>query len=109
MLLLPPCLTVCRSTGTFTGTFGSGKNSLPPNGKRFESGPEAISVSFNRNGQCTKLTVGVLMDPELGNTGGLGGVFGVLFAVGTPLPPFVTRPVPQVRAYPIPDPGLGGC
>jgi hypothetical protein len=59
-----------RSTGTFTGPFGSGKNVLPPNGKSFQSGPECVSVSFNKNGQCTKLTVGVLMDPEVGNTGG---------------------------------------
>ncbi len=84
-----------RSTGTFTGAFGEGRNSLPPNGNKYSSGPEGISVSFNDKGQCVKLTVGVLMDPEVGDTGGLGGVFGVLFAVGSALPPFVTRPLPQ--------------
>lgn len=104
-----------------------------------QGGPECVSVSFNGQGQCVKLTVGVLMDPELGSTGGtwcrsclvmclcvalvlcggvwtcvyrpdrtinhssplplhqtgLGGVFGVLYGVGVPLPPFVTRPLPQ--------------
>lgn len=84
-----------RSQGTFTGAFGEGRNSLPPNGNKYRSGPEGISVTFNSQGQCVKLTVGVLMDPDDGDTGGLGGVFGVLFAVGTPLPPFVTRPLPQ--------------
>lgn len=84
-----------KSQGTFTGAFGEGRNSLPPNGGKYRSGPEGISVTFNAQGQCVKLTVGVLMDPEEGDTGGLGGVFGVLFAVGTPLPPFVTRPFPQ--------------
>ncbi len=84
-----------KSQGTFTGAFGEGRNSLPPNGGKYRSGPEGISVTFNGQGQCVKLTVGVLMDPEEGDTGGLGGVFGVLFAVGTPLPPFVTRPLPQ--------------
>ena len=35
-----------------------------------QGGPECVSVSFNSQGQCAKLTVGVLMDPELGSTGG---------------------------------------
>ncbi len=30
-----------------------------------------------------------------GNTGGLGGVFGILVATGVPLPPLTSRPLPQ--------------
>lgn len=33
--------------------------------------------------------------PPSAHTTGLGGVFGVLYGVGVPLPPFVTRPLPQ--------------
>ena len=43
-------------------------------------------MSFNEQGECTKLTIGVVMDRQLGNTGGLGGLFGILFAIGSPLP-----------------------
>ena len=41
---------------------------------------------FNETGQCTKVTIGVVMDRQLGNTGGLGGLFGILFSIGSPLP-----------------------
>merc|ERR1711988_1859006 len=82
-----------RSSGTFTGTFGEGNNSIQPNGAKFESGVEAISMTFNANGQLDKLTVGVLLDPTEGNTGGLGGVFGILEAVGSGLPGIVTKPL----------------
>merc|ERR1711988_337765 len=82
-----------RSSGTFTGTFGEGKNSIQPNGAKFESGVEAISMTFNANGQLDKLTVGVLLDPTEGNTGGLGGVFGILEGVGNGLPGIATKPL----------------
>ena len=39
-------------------------------------------MCFNDNGECTQLTVGYVMDKTLGNTGGLGGVYGILYAIG---------------------------
>ena len=39
-------------------------------------------MCFNDNGECTQLTVGYVMDKQLGNTGGLGGVYGILYAIG---------------------------
>ena len=41
---------------------------------------------FNSAGEATQLTVGYVMDRQLGNTGGLGGVFGILYAIGYGLP-----------------------
>jgi len=41
-------MSLIRSEGTFTGPFGSGNTVLPPNGKSYKSGPEAISVTFNK-------------------------------------------------------------
>jgi hypothetical protein len=39
-------------------------------------------MCFNDDGECTQLTVGYVMDKQLGNTGGLGGVYGILYAIG---------------------------
>jgi hypothetical protein len=39
----------------------------------------------------------ILSFPALtGNTGGLGGVFGIFYATGIPLPALTTRPLPQI-------------
>ena len=43
-------------------------------------------MRFNERGECTQLTVGYVMDKQLGNTGGLGGVYGILYAIGYGLP-----------------------
>lgn len=48
--------------------------------------PQAYSLAFDREGMVTKFTGGYVMDRERGNSGGLGGLFGVLYAVGRPLP-----------------------
>jgi len=42
-----------------------------------ESPPQATSMTFNELGECTELTGGYIMDKNIGNTGGLGGVFGM--------------------------------
>jgi len=74
-----------RATGTHTGTlnFGAG---LPATGKAVRMPPQAQSMLFNEQGQCYTLTVGYAMDKRIGNTEGLGGVFGIVKAVGKPLP-----------------------
>lgn len=73
-----------RFVGTNTGKFGG---SVPPSGRLVEPPPQACSLTFDpATGLCTRLTVGYSQDRSVGNTGGLGGVFGLLFAIGAPLP-----------------------
>jgi hypothetical protein len=67
-----------------------------------ESPPQAISVTFNKEGKVTKFTIGAVMDRTTGNTGGLGGLFGPLYAIGKGLPfpeaqPF--KPSKRYRAF----------
>mmetsp|Transcript_8112 Transcript_8112/g.20837 ORF Transcript_8112/g.20837 Transcript_8112/m.20837 type:complete len:313 (-) Transcript_8112:1194-2132(-) len=50
-------------------------------------------IRFNTSGKCDDLTVGYVMDRRQGNTGGLGAVFGILNAIGRPLP------FPEARPY----------
>ena len=78
-----------RAVGTHTGVLA---RTLQPTGVRVESPPQACSMVFNEDGKCTKVTIGVVMDRQLGNTGGLGGLFGILYAIGSPLPFPEARP-----------------
>lgn len=76
---------VSRATGTHTGTLNFGWP-RPPTGKVVESPPQAQSMLFNEAGLIYTLTVGYCMDKRIGNTEGLGGVFGLLKGIGQPLP-----------------------
>eukprot|EP00747_Dinoflagellata_sp_TGD_P183684 gnl/TRDRNA2_/TRDRNA2_38747_c0_seq1.p1 gnl/TRDRNA2_/TRDRNA2_38747_c0~~gnl/TRDRNA2_/TRDRNA2_38747_c0_seq1.p1 ORF type:complete len:365 (-),score=58.71 gnl/TRDRNA2_/TRDRNA2_38747_c0_seq1:41-1135(-) len=58
----------------------------PATGKSVESPVQTHSLTFNEKGEVTKLTIGYVMDKETGNTGGLGGVFGLFYAIGLGLP-----------------------
>jgi hypothetical protein len=68
-------------TGTHTGMIP-----IPATGKRIEWPPQAQSVCFHEDGRCYQLTVGYCIDKQLGNTGGLGAVFGLAYAIGFPIP-----------------------
>jgi len=48
--------------------------------------PEAISYIFNEEGKCTCFTGGYQMDRRVGNTKKLGALFGILAAIGAPVP-----------------------
>jgi len=74
-----------RATGTHTGTlqFGAG---VPATGKAVRMPPQAQSMLFDEQGKCYTLTVGYAMDKRIGNTDGLGGVFGIVKAIGKALP-----------------------
>ena len=48
--------------------------------------PQVCSLTYNKNGKVTKYTIGYVVDRTVGNTGGLGGLYGVLYAIGKPLP-----------------------
>ena len=71
------------ATGTHLGTFAG---YLRATGKRFETPPQACSVVVDRDGKIAKYTIGHVMERSIGNTGGLGGVFGPAYAIGKPLP-----------------------
>jgi len=72
-----------RFVGTHTGPFAG---TIQATGIRVTTPPQACSMTFNARGECTQLTVGYVMDKNVGNTGGLGGVFGILYAIGYALP-----------------------
>jgi hypothetical protein len=54
--------------------------------KVVEMPPQILSLTFNEDGKVTKFTGGYVMDKEIGNSGGLGGIFGIKYAVGNPFP-----------------------
>lgn len=85
-----------RTTGTHTGTLAG---RFEATGTRVECPPQALSMTFNEKGQVTKVTVGVVMDRTLGNTGGLGGVFGLFYAIGSPLPFPEAQPWKMSKRY----------
>eukprot|EP00622_Pseudochattonella_farcimen_P002547 FR737492.1.p1 GENE.FR737492.1~~FR737492.1.p1 ORF type:complete len:242 (+),score=26.67 FR737492.1:94-726(+) len=71
-----------KYTGTNTGEiFGQ-----PPTMRSVDSPIQAQSATFNEKGEITKFTIGYVLDKETGNTGGLGGVFGLFYAIGKGLP-----------------------
>merc|ERR1712217_940812 len=74
-----------RTTGTHTGVLKFG-TAYPPTGRAISLPPQAQSMLFKEDGKCYTITVGYCMDKRIGNTDGVGGVFGILKAVGKPLP-----------------------
>lgn len=71
------------ASGTDDGTGFLGNK---PTGKSFMTPPQACSLKFNEEGEAIKYTIGHVMERSLGNTGGLGGIFGPAYAIGKPLP-----------------------
>jgi len=75
---------------------GKGKNTgpLPPfvleeggTGKTIINPPQVCSLTVDHStGLITKYTIGYVVDRNVGNTGGLGGLYGILYALGRPLP-----------------------
>jgi len=82
-----------RAKGTRIGPIGA--KALPANiqSAKFESPPECMSFTFDADGYCTRITAASVLDPLLGNTGLLGGVYGILYATGTPEIVLKTRTV----------------
>lgn len=79
-----------RASGTHTGEAVPGSDAAllfgEVSGKRFTSPPQACSLLFTPEGKVKQFTIGYVMDRCIGNTGGMGGFFGVLHAVGKTLP-----------------------
>jgi len=65
---------------------GAGFLGNKPTGKSFSTPPQACSIKFDMTGLAIKYTIGHVMERSLGNTGGLGGIFGPAYAIGKPLP-----------------------
>jgi hypothetical protein len=84
-----------QAGGTHLGDFLGNK----PTGKRFETPPQACSIKFNREGKVIKYTIGHVMERSIGNTGGLGGIFGPAYAIGKPLPFPEARPWKPSKRY----------
>merc|ERR1712187_407993 len=57
-----------------------------PTGKKYVSPPQACSLRFDPDGKGNQYTIGYVRDKRIGNTGGLGGVFGIAYALGKALP-----------------------
>ena len=62
-------------------------------GKKVVCPPQSVSLTFSKDGKVIKYTGGYVMDKTIGNSGGLGGIFGPLYAIGKGLP------FPEARPY----------
>jgi len=86
-----------RGRGTNTGPLPPFANE--PTGKSLVNPPQACSLTFDERGLVTKYTIGYVTDREVGNTGGLGGLYGIMYAIGKPLPFPEARPWRMSKRY----------
>ncbi len=71
---------------------------LKPVGAGYQGAPQAMSFTFDGDGFCTRITAGAVLDPTIGNGGGLGGPEGLRYARGQASNPLTTRPLPRLLA-----------
>ena len=84
--------------------YGTNTGPLPPfttaaTGRSLVNPPQVCSLTFDDQGLATKYTIGYVVDREVGNTGGLGGLYGVLYAIGKPLPFPEAQPWKMSKRY----------
>ena len=77
-----------RSAYEHLGTLNFGPSKFPATNKRICLPPQCFSMSFNPEGKCYKLTGGYNVDRSVGDTEGLGGMFGIIHALGLMKLPF---------------------
>lgn len=65
---------MARGRGTNTGPLPPFANQ--PTGKALVNPPQACSLTFDESGLVIKYTIGYVTDRAIGNTGGLGGLYG---------------------------------
>lgn len=85
---LEPNRVWCMSRGMYEhlGTLKFGPSEFPATGKKICLPPQCFSMSFDESGRCYKLTGGYCVDRSVGDTKGLGGMFGIINALGGSLP-----------------------
>jgi len=81
----------------------TGKSTLAgePTGTKVVATPQTCSLTYDSEGMVTKFTIGYPMDRSVGNTGGLGGLYGLLYAVGRGLPFPEAQPFKPTLRYSI--------
>jgi hypothetical protein len=62
----------------------------------YKGAPQAMSFTFDDDGFCTRITSCAVIDPTIGNGGGLAGIEGYKYAKGEASPAVNTRPLPRV-------------
>jgi len=77
-------LFTARPMGTNLGALGAWISE--PTGKSYEGPPEACSLKFLRDGKIVEYTAAYVMDKNQGNTAGMTGLLGPLYAIGKGLP-----------------------
>mmetsp|Transcript_93166 Transcript_93166/g.164789 ORF Transcript_93166/g.164789 Transcript_93166/m.164789 type:complete len:209 (+) Transcript_93166:268-894(+) len=88
---------IARGRGTNTGPL---KPFAPePTNIKVVNPPQACSLTFNEQGLATKYTIGYVMDKEVGTTGGLGGIYGLLHGIGKTLPFPEAQPWKKSKRY----------
>lgn len=70
------------------GTLCFGPSKFPPTNKRINLPPQCFSMSFDQDGKCYKITGGYNVDRSVGDTEGLGGMFGIVHGLGLMKLPF---------------------
>ena len=78
---------------------GEGFLGNAPTGVAFQTPPQACSLKFDPTGRVVKYTIGHVMERSIGNTGGLGGIFGPAYAIGKPLPFREAQPWTPSKRY----------
>lgn len=73
-------------TGTHTQPLPLFGTTHAPTGRKWISPPERGSLTFDGRGRCIAMTGGYVMDRRMGNTDGLGGVYGLCHSLGLPAP-----------------------
>jgi len=76
---------MAKGEGTNSGPFPT--KDLPATYKKVVNPPQICSLTVDPDtGLIARYTIGYVADRSAGNTGGLGGLYGILYAIGRPLP-----------------------
>lgn len=75
------------ATNSGDGPFG------PATNIQVECPPQVNSLTFDEDGKVVKYTGGYVVDKTVGNSGGMGGLFGPLYAIGKGFP------FPEAKPY----------
>ena len=69
---------------------------LQPTAEGYVGHPQCMSLTFDDDGYCTRVTSSAVLDPSIGNAGGLGGPEGLRYARGDASAGVSARPLPRV-------------